>query len=327
MRYRTLGNTGIRVPEVGFGCWAIGGDWGQVDDGTSLEALRRAVELGVTFFDTADVYGDGHSERLLGKFKNETSTPIVIATKAGRRDNPHTAQNYSLASLSRYVERSLANLNAESIDLLQLHCPPTDVYDRPEVFSALADLKRQGKIRHYGVSVERVDQAMAAIEYEGVESVQIVYNLFRQKPALEFFARAQSKNVGVIARLPLSSGLLTGKLRADTHFAPDDHRTYNRHGEAFDAGETFSGLDYQTGLDLVEELRDLVPSGIPMAAFALRWVLMHDAISTVIPGAKNREQVEQNAASCELPALNAETLARISELYQRKVRPLVHDRW
>jgi aryl-alcohol dehydrogenase-like predicted oxidoreductase len=285
------------------------------------------VELGVTFFDTADVYGDGHSERLLGTLRQQASVPLVIATKAGRRDSPHTADNYTLPALSRYVERSLGQLGVEALELLQIHCPPADVYDRPEVFAALDELKRQGKLVHYGVSVERVDQALKAIEYEGVETVQIVYNLFRQKPAELFFAEAKRKNIGVIARLPLSSGLLTGKLRSDTAFAPEDHRNYNRHGEAFDAGETFSGIDYETGLELVDELRALVPKGIKMSAFALRWALMHDAITTVIPGAKSVQQVEQNAASSELAALDSETMARISELYQERVRPLVHDRW
>jgi aryl-alcohol dehydrogenase-like predicted oxidoreductase len=327
VNYRELGNTGLRVSTVGFGAWAIGNDWGKVDDDESFAALRRAVELGVNFFDTADVYGDGRSERLLARLKRECSEEIFIATKAGRRLQPHVAAGYNADNLTAFVERSLQNLETERIDLLQLHCPPTDVYYRPEVFAALDRLTHAGKIRHYGVSVERVEEALKAIEYPGVRTVQIIYNIFRQRPADLFFAEARRRGVGILARLPLSSGMLTGKFDLQSEFAPDDHRAFNRHGEAFDRGETFSGVDYETALQATAELRKLVPEGMTMAQFALRWILMFDAVSCAIPGAKRPSQAEDNARAADLPPLSEATMKAISTLYQERVRPLVHDHW
>jgi len=327
MRYRPLGRTGFDVSTISFGAWAIGGAWGTVEDGESLRALHRAVDLGVNFFDTADVYGDGRSEQLLARLRRERREPIVIATKAGRRLDPHVADGYNRKNLTAFVERSLKMLGTETLDLVQLHCPPIDVYYRPEVFGVMDDLCRAGKLRYYGVSVERVEEALAAIEYPNVQSVQIVYNLFRQRPAELFFGEAKRRQVGILARLPLSSGMLAGKMTASSTFAADDHRAFNRHGEAFDRGETFSGVDYVTGLAAVEELRSLVPAGMSMASFALRWILMAEAVTCAIPGAKRPAQVEENVAAADLPPLSAETMAAIAKLYQRTVRPLVHHHW
>ncbi len=262
MQYRALGRTGLNVSAVSFGAWAIGGTWGPVNDEDSLKALHRALDLGVNFFDTADVYGDGHSERLLARLKRERGPIFHTATKAGRRLDPHLASSYTHETLSAFVERSAANLEVEALDLLQLHCPPTDVYYMPEVFGALDDLKREGKLKHYGVSVERVEEALKAIEYPEVQSIQIIFNIFRQRPAEHLFAEAQRRKVGILARLPLSSGLLGGKLKPGQEFAPDDRRAFNRTGAAFDVGETFSGVDFDIGLSVVEELRALVPSSM-----------------------------------------------------------------
>jgi aryl-alcohol dehydrogenase-like predicted oxidoreductase len=327
MDYRPLGRTGYTVSTISFGAWAIGGTWGPVEDDDSLKALHRAVDLGVNFFDTADVYGDGHSERLLAKLRRERSEPFIIATKAGRRLNPHTADGYNRENLTRFVERSLVNLKTDALDLVQLHCPPTDVYYRPEVFQVMDGLVRDGKIRFYGVSVERVEEALKAIEYPGVQTVQIIYNMFRQRPVELFFAEAKRRQVGILARLPLSSGLLAGKMSARTTFTKDDHRTFNRQGEAFDRGETFSGVDFDTGLALVEELRPLVPAGASMASFALRWILMNDAVTCAIPGAKRPAQVEENISAAALPALPDATMAAVKQIYDRSLRPLVHQRW
>lgn len=327
MEHRVLGRTGWRISAISFGAWAIGGTWGDVQDRESLAALHRAVDLGVNFFDTADVYGDGRSERLLAELKRERKEEIIVATKAGRRLNPHVADGYNAGNLTAFVERSLQNLGVEALDLLQLHCPPTDVYYRPEVFAVLDDLVAQGKLRFYGVSVERVEEALKAIEYPGVQSVQIIFNIFRQRPADLFFAEAKRRQVGILARLPLSSGMLTGKLTRQSQFAPDDHRAFNRQGAAFDKGETFSGIDYDTQLEAVEELRQLVPEGVSLAQFALRWLMMFDAVSCAIPGAKTVAQVEENLRAASLPPLHEETMQAIQQLYERRIKPLVHHHW
>ncbi len=327
MNYRELGRTGWRVSSVSFGAWAIGGTWGSVDDRESLAALHRAVDLGVNFFDTADVYGDGRSECLLAQLKRERREEIIIATKAGRRLDPHTADGYTIEKLTGFIERSLRNLEVEALDLLQLHCPPTEVYYRPELFAGLDDLVRQGKIRHYGVSVEQVEQALKAIEYPGVETVQIIFNIFRQRPADLLFSEARKRGVGILARLPLSSGMLAGKLTLQSEFGADDHRAFNRHGEEFDRGETFSGVDYEKGLQAVEELRALVPAGMTMAQFALRWILMFDGVTCAIPGAKRPGQVEDNVAAADLPALTDVTMQAVDRIYQERIRELVHHYW
>src|SRR6188768_990288 len=327
MQYRALGRTGLNVSAISFGAWAIGGTWGPVNDQDSLKALHRALDLGVNFFDTADVYGDGHSERLLARLKRERGAIFHIATKAGRRFTPHVASSYTSENLAACVERSAANLEVEALDLLQLHCPPTDVYYMPEVFGALDDLKRAGKLKHYGVSVERVEEALKAIEYPDVQSIQIIFNIFRQRPAEHLFAEAQRRKVGILARLPLSSGLLSGKMKPGQEFAADDHRAFNRAGAAFDRGETFSGFDFDTGLSVVEELRALVPPNMTMAQFALRWSGLHDAVTCSIPGARRPDQVAENAAASDLPPLSSEVMRRVKEIYDARVRPAVHQRW
>lgn len=327
MNYRELGRTGRRVSEVSFGAWAIGGSWGDTEDAESLDALRRAADLGVNFFDTADVYGDGRSERLLARLKRERKDEIIIATKAGRRLDPHVAAGYTAENLSAFIERSLQNLETDALDLVQLHCPPTEVYYFPELFGALDRLVEQGKIRHYGVSVEKVEEALKAIEYPNVQTVQIIFNIFRQRPADLFFPEAKRRRVGILARLPLSSGMLTGKMTAESRFAPEDHRAFNREGAAFDRGETFSGVDYATGLQAVEELRALVPAGMTMAQFALRWILMHDAVTCAIPGAKRPSQAEDNVRAADFAPLSAETMRAVQELYEKRIRPLVHHYW
>ena len=329
MEHRTLGRTGWRISPIGFGAWAIGGDaWGRTDDRESLAALHRAIDLGVNFIDTADVYGDGHSERLVAQVRRDRpGEELVIATKAGRRLNPHVATGYNRENLTAFVDRSLQNLESDAIDLLQLHCPPGEVYHIPEVFGILDDLVGAGKLRHYGVSVERVDEALKSIEYPAVQSVQIIFNLFRTKPAESFFARAREAGVGIIARVPLASGLLSGKLRPDTRFAEQDHRSFNRHGEAFDQGETFSGVDYDTGLRAVDELRAIVPEGATMAQAALRWILMFPEVTTAIPGARTTRQAEENVHAADLPPLSEEAMALARDVYDRLIRPGVHERW
>lgn len=327
MNYRVFGRCGWAVSEVGFGAWAIGGSWGRVDEEDAIAALHRAIDCGMNFIDTADVYGDGKSERLIARVLKERKERVFVATKAGRRLSPHTADGYTEENLTKFVERSLKNLEVETIDLLQLHCPPTEVYYRPEVFAALDKLVAQGKIRYYGVSVEKVEEGLKAIEYPGVRSVQIIFNIFRQRPAELFFARCREKRVAIIARVPLASGLLTGKITRDTVFPPDDHRNFNRYGQAFDRGETFAGVDFEKGLQAVEELRPLVPQGFTMAQFALKWILMFPEVSTVIPGAKNPRQAEENARASDLPPLQEDVMERIREIYEKYILPDVHHRW
>lgn len=327
MEYRELGRTGYRVSTVSFGAWAIGGTWGDVSDDDSLAALNKALDCGVNLFDTADVYGDGRSERLLARLRRERSEPFYVATKAGRRLSPHVAEGYDRANLTAFVERSLENLEVESLDLLQLHCPPTPVYSMDDVFGALDDLKAQGKIRHYGVSVEKIEEAKIAIQQAGVQTVQIIFNMFRQRPREDIFAEAERQGVGILARLPLSSGMLSGKLSAASKFSPDDHRAFNRDGAAFDRGETFSGLDFHVGLEAVERLRGLVPPGATMAQLALRWILMFPAVTCAIPGAKRPAQVTENVAAADLAPLSTATMAAIQAVYDDLVRPHVHHLW
>ena len=327
MKYRTLGRTGWKVSEISFGAWAIGGAWGDVSDAESLAALHAALDGGVNFFDTADVYGDGRSERLLAKLRQERKEKFYIATKAGRRLPQQTPEGYSRKNLTAWIERSLKNLNTDTIDLLQLHCPHPEVFYRPEVFGILDDLVKAGKLRHYGVSVEKIEEALKAIEFPNVQSVQIIFNIFRQRPAELFFTEAQRRKVGILARVPLASGMLSGKLTRASTFAKDDHRGFNRHGEAFDRGETFSGVDYETGLRAVEKLRALVPPGATLAQLALRWILEFPAVTCAIPGGKRPAQVADNLAASDLPQLSAATLKKIRALYDAEIKPLVHQYW
>jgi aryl-alcohol dehydrogenase-like predicted oxidoreductase len=327
MQYRSLGRTGFNISTVSVGCWAIGGSWGKVNDEESLAALHRALDLGVNFFDTADVYGDGHSERLIARLRKERSEPFYVATKAGRRLSPHAAPGYNRENLTGFVERSLRNLQVESLDLLQLHCPPTDVYYQPETFAALDDLVQAGKLRHYGVSVERVEEGLKALEYPNVQSIQIIFNIFRQRPSELLFKESARRKVGILARVPLASGLLTGKLTPTQQFEQDDHRNFNRHGEAFDRGETFSGVDYDLALQAVEALRPLVPADMTMAQWALRWILMENAVTSAIPGARHATQVEDNLVAAELDDLSAEELRKIRQIYDARIKPHVHQLW
>jgi len=328
LEYRDLGETGMRVSEVSLGTWAFGSEWGEVSDEDSCAALNRAIDLGVNFLDTADVYGDGRSEKLIGRLLAERpGEEIFVATKAGRRLDPHAADGYNYENISRFVERSLRNLGVEAIDLLQLHCPPTDAYRQDETFEALDRLQEEGKLKNYGVSVEKVEEARMALDYSGVKTVQIIFNIFRQKPAEEIFPLAEERNVGIIARVPLASGLLSGKMTADREFAPDDHRNFNREGRAFDRGETFSGVPFEAGLYATEYLKDLIPKGHTLAQLALRWILMHPAVSCAIPGAKRPDQVEDNVAAGEMPPLSPETMDTIEYVYDEYIRQEVHHQW
>jgi len=327
MKYRELGRTGWKVSEISFGAWAIGGAWGNVDDKESLAALHAALDGGVNFFDTADVYGDGHSERLMAKLRQERKEKFYIATKAGRRLPQQTPEGYSRKNLTAWVERNLKNLDTDAIDLLQLHCPPTGVFYMPEVFGILDDLVKAGKLRHYGVSVEKVEEALKAIEFPNVQTIQIIFNIFRQRPAELFFPEAQRRKVGILARVPLASGLLSGKITRASKFAKDDHRNFNRHGEAFDRGETFSGVDFETGLKAVEELKALAPAGASLAQLALRWILEFPAVTCAIPGAKRPAQVAENIAASDLLPLSKATLKKIDALYDAQIKPLVHQYW
>jgi aryl-alcohol dehydrogenase-like predicted oxidoreductase len=328
MQYRELGRTGLSVSTISFGAWAIGSAWGPVDDNESLKALHAAIDAGVNFIDTADVYGDGHSERLIARLKKERPRDqIWVATKAGRRLPAQTPEGYTRENLTAWIDRSLQNLGTDTLDLLQLHCPHPAVYDRPDVFGILDDLQRAGKIRHYGVSVETVAEAEKAIRYPNVQTVQIIFNMFRMKPAETFFADAKARRVGILARVPLASGLLTGKLRRDSVFAADDHRAFNREGQAFDKGETFSGVPYDAAVDAVDALRALTPSGTSLTQFALRWILMWDAVTCTIPGAKTPAQARENISAADLPALTPDIMAAVERIYDARIKALVHGSW
>lgn len=322
MEYRTLGHTGWKVSTISLGTWAMGSSWGAVDERESLATLNRALDLGVNFFDTADIYG---SEPLLAQLRKQRHEPFYVATKMGRKTYPDI-KSYNRKNLTAFVESSLQNLQTETIDLMQLHCLPIEVYN-PEVFGILDDLVKQGKIRYYGVSVERIVEAEEALKYPGVQSVMIIFNIFRQRPAESFFKEAQERGVGIIVRVPLASGLLSGKMTPTTTFASDDHRSYNRQGQAFDRGETFSGVDFETGLAAVEELRPLVPPNVTMAQLALRWILMFDAVSCAVPGAKRPAQAEDNVAAADLPPLSAATMEKIRAIYDKYIRAQVHQLW
>jgi aryl-alcohol dehydrogenase-like predicted oxidoreductase len=327
MQYKPLGRTGFDVSTVSFGAWAIGGTWGTVDDSEAMRCLHRALDLGVNFFDTADVYGDGHSERLLARLRRERPEPFWVATKVGRRSSPHVRESYNRRNLTEYVERCLKNLEVPALDLVQLHCPPTDVYYMPEVFGVLDDLVKAGKVRFYGASVERVEEGLKALEYPALQSLQVIFNVLRQRPAELLFPRAVERKVGILARLPLSSGMLTGKLTSATRFHPDDHRAFNREGAAFDKGETFSGFDYERGLQVVEKLRSLLRDGMTLPELALRYIASFPAVTCSIPGARRVAQVEQNVAAGSKGPLDADLLAALAQLYASDVKPFVHQLW
>jgi aryl-alcohol dehydrogenase-like predicted oxidoreductase len=324
---RRLGKTGRDVSEIGFGAWAIGGGWGETNDEESLEGLHAAVDAGVTFFDTADGYGDGRSEQLIARLLRDRSEQLTVATKFGRRATKQEVGEFTYDNLRGWLERSRENLGVDTVDLVQLHCPPWDAYYTPSIFESCERLVEEGLVRAYGVSVEKIEEALKAIEYPSVSTVQIIFNIFRQRPAGLFFEQARLRDVGVIVRVPLASGLLTGKFSKDSTFAADDHRSFNRYGEQFDVGETFSGVDYETGLDAVEELKGLVPAGASLTQLALRWILDYESVSTVIAGARTSEQVRDNAAASELAPLSESTHEAIAALYRDRIAPHVHHRW
>jgi len=327
MKYRIFGKTNWKVSEVGLGTWALGGGWGHVSESDAIGVLEKAIERGINFFDTADVYGDGKSEQLIGQVLKSTDQKIYAATKFGRRLDPHVSSGYTKDNLERFLDRSLGNLGIDTIDLIQLHCPPIDLYYKPEVFEALDSFVEQGKIQHYGVSVEKVEEGLKAIEYPGVVSVQIIFNIFRQRPLELFFEQCKKKNIAVIARVPLASGLLTGKMSLATKFPEDDHRNYNRQGKFFDVGETFSGVNFEIGLKAVEELKGIKPDDISCVQMALKWILMHSEVSCVIPGAKNTKQLEENISASELTDLDPDVLKSIKIIYEKFIKPTVHHRW
>jgi aryl-alcohol dehydrogenase-like predicted oxidoreductase len=327
MQYRELGRTGFKVSTISFGAWAIGGTWGNVDDKESIAALHKALDVGVNFFDTADVYGEGRSERLLAKLREERKETFYIATKLGAGLKPRAASGYNRENLTKFVEQSLKNLNTDSIDLIQLHCPPTEVFYMPEVFGIMDDFVKSGKLKHYGVSVEKVEEALKAIEYPNVKTVQIIFNIFRQRPSGLFFEQVLKKKIGLLARVPLSSGMLTGKFNANSIFESTDHRAFNRDGAGFDKGETFSGFDYETGLKAVESLRKIIPSNMTMTEFALRWILMFPAVTCAIPGAKRPAQVEENVRAADLPEISESVMRQVEAIYNEQVKEHVHHLW
>lgn len=328
MNYRTLGKTGFEVSEVSLGTWQVGGGWGApFDDATAEEILNRAIDLGVNFIDTADVYGDGRSEAAVGRVVRSRPEEVLVATKCGRRIMPHVSEGYTPQALEGFVNDSLDNMGLETIDLIQLHSPPTEVYYRPEIFALFERLKDEGKIQYLGVSVEKVEEAIKAIQYRNVATVQIIFNMFRHRPSELFFDLAEKENVGIITRVPLASGLLTGKMTPETTFAPDDHRQFNREGEAFDRGETFAGVDFELGLEAVDELKKLFPEDPSLAVWALRWVLMFEEVSCVIPGASKMAHVEANVRASELPPLTEEQMAGVREIYREYIKESVHQRW
>ncbi len=326
MEMRRAGRLGRDVGVVGLGCWQLGADWGEVTEADALGVLHAAADAGVTFFDTADVYGDGRSETLVGRFLRDRDGGLTVATKMGRRVD-QVPENYTRENFRAWNDRSRANLGVDTIDLVQLHCPPSPVYSSDEVYDALDELVAEKRIAAYGVSVETVDQALTAIARPATASVQIILNAFRQKPLEEVLPTATSAGVAVIARVPLASGLLSGRYDAATTFGADDHRTYNRGGEAFDVGETFAGVHYEVGLAAVERLRPLVPAGTAMAAFALRWILDQPQVTAVIPGARDAEQARGNAAAADLAPLTAEVHEAVRTVYDELLRPHVHGRW
>ncbi len=329
MKYRTLGKTGFSVSEISLGAWQIGGKWGDpFDDAVAEKTINAAIDAGVTFIDTADVYDGGRSERAVARVVKSRSEDVRVATKVGRKFKPHVSESYTPEGVTAFVEANLKNMGVEKLDLVQLHCPPTEVYYRPEIFEALDRLKAAGKILQYGVSVEKVEEALKASEFPGVASVQIIFNVFRQRPAEILFDILRQRDVGVIVRVPLASGLLSGKFTRTSTFGEKDHRTFNRHGEAFDQGETFGGVDYNTGVDAVDELkRDLAHGDATLAQLALRWILMFDAVSCVIPGASRAEQALDNVRASDLPALTDEQMAAARSVYEKRIKPLVHHRW
>jgi aryl-alcohol dehydrogenase-like predicted oxidoreductase len=326
MKYREFSNIGWRVSEIGLGCWAIGSEWGDVSKEDATEVLKTSLDKGINFFDTADVYGDGRSEQFIGELLKSTSEKIYVATKSGRRLDPHNSEGYNPENIERFIDRSLKNLGVECIDLLQLHCPPSDICSKKETFEMMDDIVKKGKISYYGVSVEKVSEAMDAIQFSNVKSIQIIFNMFRQKPSEEFFKMAAKKDIAIIARVPLASGLLTGKMNKDSSFPSNDHRNYNIKGEAFDVGETFSGVSFEKGLMAVDELKKLTPNNFTLADLALKWILMHSEVTVAIPGAKNKQQASLNVNSIQLEDISS-LMPQIKKIYDEFLKEDIHHRW
>ena len=326
MRYRKFSNLGWNVSEIGLGCWAIGGNWVDVSENEAEAVLKEALDNGVNFFDTADVYGDGRSEKFIGKFIKSTSEKIFVATKTGLRVRPHTPDGYNLKNIEEFIDRSLINLGVDCIDLMQLHCPPPEICSKKETYEMMDEMVKKGKIAYYGVSVFNLSEAMDAIQFPNVKSIQLVFNIFRQKPVAVFFKEAKKRNIGIIARGPLASGLLTGTIDQDTKFTPNDHRNYNRNGKAFDVGDTFSGVNFKKGLEAVEKLKDLLPDNFSLTDLAIKWILMHDEVSVVIPGATNKLQVQMNTHASNLEEISS-LLPKINSIYDELIKPDVHNRW
>jgi aryl-alcohol dehydrogenase-like predicted oxidoreductase len=328
MKFRILGKTGFKISEISLGTWQVGGRWGTpFSDGNAESILHAAIDAGINFIDTADVYGDGMSERAVGRVVRNRDERVFVATKCGRRLNPHTNDAYTPAALRQFVEESLKNSGLETIDLIQLHCPPREVYGRPEIFGLFERLREEGKILHMGVSVEKVEEAMRAMDYDNVTTVQIIFNMFRHKPAELFFPKAEDRNVGIIVRVPLASGLLTGRYTRATRFDSGDHRYFNRDGAMFDKGETFSGVDFETGLRAVEELKELFPGRENLATLALRWILMFPEVGCVIPGASGLNQLRSNLGALEEPPLSTSQMEGVKRVYDSLIREQVHHLW
>lgn len=328
MQYRKLGKTGLNVSEISLGTWQVGGKWGSgFDDSLAERIINEAIDAGINFIDTADVYEAGASEAAVGRVVKSRSEEIYVASKCGRQINPHVNEGYTVKALRKYVEDSLKNSGLECLDLIQLHCPPTEVYYRPEIFELFDRLKDEGKIKNLGVSVEKVEEALKGMEYPNVTTVQIIFNMFRQRPSELFFEQAKKKDVGIIVRVPLASGLLTGKFSSNSTFEKDDHRFFNREGAAFDKGETFSGIPFELGLEAVEELKQLFPNHENLAPIALRWILDFPEVSCIIPGASKAEHLHSNLKATTLPALTAEQTQGIKAIYEKYIKKEVHQLW
>lgn len=328
MKFRILGKTNLKVSEIGLGTWQVGGQWGSAfDENLASKILNEAANQGINFIDTADVYSNGESEKAIGRFLKTRSENFIVATKCGRQLNPHTSEAYQTSILRKFVETSLKNLGVETLDLIQLHCPPTEVFYRPEIFYFFDILKKEGKIQNLGISVEKIEEALKGIEFENVSSVQIIFNMLRQRPSELFFEQARKKNIGIIARVPLASGLLTGNYSTKTVFNSGDHRSFNRNGEMFDKGETFSGIPYETGIHVVNELKEIFENNTNLAIFALRWILMFEEVSCVIPGASNPEQIKSNVSAIHLPKISENQMQKVKEIYTNNFKNTIHQLW
>ena len=326
MNYRKFADLNWRVSEIGLGCWGIGGNWVDVTDRDARDVLNKSLDKGINFLDTSDVYGDGRSEKLIGDLIKSTSEKIFVATKVGQRLRPYIPEGYNLQTIEKFIDRSLMNLGVECIDLMQLHCPPPELCSKKELYEMMDEIVKKGKISYYGVSVFNLSEAIDAIQFPNVKSIQLVFNIFRQKPVETFFKLAKKRNVGIIARGPLASGLLTGIIDQNTKFNPNDHRNYNKNGKSFDEGDTFSGVNFEKGLYAIEKLKKLLPNNFSLTDLAIKWILMHDEVSVVIPGATNKTQVEMNTLATDLESINY-LMPKINSIYDEFIKPDVHNRW